>query len=121
MRIIEPGHIYLPATLDGVVEAPLVFVKRVGGGYPGNEPPAHPGTNLQECWRAEIDRLKYLNRQIPCDENLLCQMHLRLAIVLLESRAARRHNRPVPGFVEEVETMPVCPHCLHIGCPGGGK
>lgn len=119
MKIIEPGHHYELANIDGWVKNEIIYVKREGGGYPGNVG-AHPGTNLQEGWRAEIDRLKYLNKQIPCLENITATMALRFAIMALESRAAERHNRPTPKFTDEVELMPVCPHCLHIGCPGQG-
>jgi hypothetical protein len=116
MRVVDPGHHYELHNLDGNGTTPLVFVKREGGGYPGNVG-HHEGTNLQDVWRACIDRLKYLNRQIPDHANELAIMHMRCALMELEIRAANRHNRPVPEFIVDVETMPFCPHCGHIGCP----
>src|SRR5258707_13345918 len=56
--------------LDGVCMQTLQFVKREGEGYPGNIG-HHEGTTMQEVLRVLIDRAKYINGQIPCDETLL--------------------------------------------------
>lgn len=61
MKVIDPGHVYELAHLDGQHVERLVFVKREGDGYPGNFG-HHEGTNLQEVLRALIDRVEYLNR-----------------------------------------------------------
>lgn len=65
MKVIDPGHKYELSTLDGD-DSPVVltFVKRVGANYPGNES-AYAGTTLQETLRACLDRLAYLDRQLP--------------------------------------------------------
>lgn len=123
MNVVDPGHAYLLNVLDGDKAQPLVFVKRQGPAYPGNEN-SYPGTNLQEVLRACIDRVKYVDSQLPCDENKLVLGHLRHCIRLLEVRAAMRHGRDVDMFdyrnrtMSTVETMPTCPECGHIGCAG---
>jgi len=63
MKVLDPGHKYELAVLDGDLPVILTYTKRIGDKYPGNEPPAYSGTTLQEEWRAQIDRLRYLNNQ----------------------------------------------------------
>lgn len=115
MKVIDPGHKYTLAHLDGEGLETLIFVKREGPGFPGNVG-HHPGTNIQEVLRVLIDRVKYLDGQIPHMTNQLVLAHLRNAIQWLESRAAQRHNRPQPTFTVEPETMPTCTRCGHIEC-----
>lgn len=136
MNVIDPGHVYdldwldgKPRTsVEGHVIAPenrLVFVKREGDGYPGNVG-HHPGTNLQDVLRALIDRVSYLNRQIPHVNNVWILVNLRRSVWLLEQRAAERHGRkfdvPVPSIVDtpdvKIEALPICSGCGHIGCEG---
>jgi hypothetical protein len=117
VRVIDPGHQYGLAHLDDNLEEVLTFVKREGPKYPGNEG-SHPGTNLQECWRAEIARLKYLDAQQPCQENYDCINWLRHCILRLQQRAARIHQRDLPVFWGWIENQPFCSLCGHIGCLG---
>lgn len=120
MKILDAGHTYELDQLDGhgYTREVLNFVKRAGPGYPGNSNP-HPGTNIQEVLRALIDRVKYLNHQIPCQENDMLIANLRHSIYLLEVRAARRHGRdPLFTSWHEIERLPTCVKCGHIGCDG---
>lgn len=119
MKVVDPGHLYELATLDG--DSPplfLTFVKRKGEGYPGNVG-SHPGTTTQEVLRALIERTEYVDNQIPDHANVALLDCLRDAIWHLEERAARRHGRPFnvvsqPG----IENLPTCGKCHHIGCEG---
>lgn len=118
MWVIDPGHSYRLYSLDGDQSIELTFVKREGPGYPGNVG-AHPGTNLQEVLRACIDRLEYLHAQIPDTRTIGAGTCLRLAMSLLEHRAADRHGRPDPsiqGF--SVVSDDFCTTCGHVGCDG---
>ena len=123
MIVIDPGHTYKLLVLDGTNEELLTFVKREGGGYPGNVG-HYSGTNLQEVFRAAIDRTKYLDNQISHPVNKEIIHHLRSCIRLLEHRAAERHGRDTDLFtynsraMEQVESMPACDQCGHIGCEG---
>ena len=92
MRVIDPGHEYMLECLDGNDYVHLKFVKREGDGYPGNVG-SHSGTNIQEVLRALIDRVKYLDNQIPCENNKWILSHLRKSLQELEDRAALRHGR----------------------------
>lgn len=118
MRVIDPGHIYALPHLDGPGEEILTYVKREGPGYPGNIG-HHPGTNLQEVMRSEIHRIQYLNNQIKHPGNDEIIWNVRRNIAILENRAAGRHERPRVNFLTEIELMPVCPECGHIGCSAG--
>jgi len=116
MRVLDPGHQYALTHLDGNLEELLTFVKRKGEGYPGNVG-SHPGTNIQEVLRALIDRMKYLDGQIPHWRNKFILDHLRTSLENLEYRAAERHRRILfltPG--KAIEDHPVCGLCGHIGC-----
>lgn len=121
MKEIDPGHYYQLHILDG--PAPLlepngclIFVKREGEKYPGNVG-HYPGTLLQECWRAEIARLKYLNQQEWHETNDEAIEALRSCIYGLEKRAAERHGTQLVikdprNF--EIENLPICLTCGHI-------
>lgn len=120
MKVLDPGHFYELTALDAKASERceyLLFVKRVGEGYPGNEGP-HPGTTTQEVLRALIERTKYVDNQIHDFANVDVLSSLREAIWHLEERAARRHNRTLDVPVEGIEDLPVCEKCNHIGCEG---
>lgn len=117
MKVLDPGHVYLLDTLDGEALVSLRFVKREGPGYPGNFG-HYPGTNIQEVLRALIDRMKYLNEQIPDKRNESVMVYLRNALFTLELRAAERHGRGIENFTFPLEEMPACTKCGHIGCQG---
>lgn len=121
MKVLDPGHFYECAQLDnGPFDLPnfLRFVKRIGGDYPGNTN-HYAGTTLQEVLRACIDRVKYLNQQLPDHRNEMVLINLRRAIYALEIRAAERHHRIFPLVkLHEIELALTCPKCLHIGCEG---
>lgn len=117
---VEPGHEYLLDSYDGEQENRLVFMKREGEGYPFNVG-HHAGTNCQEVLRALIARVKYLDSQISSPYNHKVLMALRTSLLCFEQRAANRHGRTFPDyhvFHVEVELLPTCPGCGHIGCEG---
>lgn len=123
MRVVDPGHLYALAKLDNRksrVPTYLRFVKREGDKYPGNVG-HYAGTNIQEVLRAVIDRVKYLDNQVPSERNQTVLTHLRLSIAELELRAAERHGRVLdlpPDGVNHIEMFPTCQKCGHIGCEG---
>lgn len=124
MEVLDPGHKYHLRSLDLPEQAErgfemLTFVKREGPGYPGNVG-HHSGTTTQEVLRALIERIKYVDGQIPDRANPAVLSRLRAAMWFLEERAARRHGRPFPWPVnyEGIEDLPTCPKCNHIGCEG---
>lgn len=118
MKVIDPGHKYELDSYDGGESVRLTFVKREGEGYPFNAG-HYSGTNCQEVIRALIDRVKYLQSQIHCDENIFVIDYLRRALWQFEIRAAQRHGRRLPDFyLNEIESQPTCAGCGHIGCDG---
>lgn len=123
MKVLDPGHEYLLRVLDcpetDKERLPLVFVKREGPGYPGNEG-HHSGTTTQEVLRALIDRNKYVDNQIPDLHTQRAINFMRRALLELEFRAAERHGRKNTfASPYEIEEAPVCEKCGHIGCLGG--
>ena len=124
MRILDPGHLYELQTLDEPEICPepynrqLRFVKREGPNYPGNSG-TYPGTIIQEVLRCCIDRLKYVNSQIPHPMNWLCIQTLRSVIFMLEWRAAERHGRTLTFEADGIERWLPCATCGHIGCNAG--
>lgn len=122
MKVIDPGHHYHLIALDGSPGGfeTLQFVKREGKDYPGNEG-SMPGTTTQEVLRALIDRMEYVNDQIPCPENFNVLRKLRESIYQLELRAAKRHGRTLyisDSELSKIEMLPTCVKCNHIGCEG---
>lgn len=124
MRILDPGHRYWLDMLD--IEGDqrqgtemLTFVKRQGPRYPGNLS-CYPGTNCQEVLRALIDRVKHLDSQVADPHNQPILHHLREALWLFESRAAKRYGREFPPLdaFDAIEDEPTCPACAHIRCNG---
>ncbi len=122
MNVVDPGHGYDLATIDGLEDGfqRLTFVKRDDPPekYPGNEG-HYPGVIIQEVLRALIDRVQYLDAQIPCIENQILVDHLRKGFFALEYRAHMRHGAWLPdrnALTEPIETYPACPTCGHIFC-----
>jgi len=126
MRVLDPGHRYLLDTLDAFdgpeYNAPvdLTFVKRdyPPDKYPGNEG-HYPGVIMQEVIRALIDRLEYVNNQIPCAETEAVLALMQTSLLLLEQRANRTHGRTLD--VPELWSMshlPTCKGCGHTQCTG---
>lgn len=119
MDVIDPGHDYLLATLDGEAGKmfELRFVKRIGDNYPGNCGQPYCGTTLQEVLRALIDRARYLNRQIPCAEAEAGIGLLEAALVLFEIRAKRVKGKTLDAMkVADVIGGAICPTCAHVMC-----
>jgi hypothetical protein len=107
MKTLDAGHKYELEHLDGANKEILTFVKREGKGFPGNIG-HYEGTNLQEVFRACIDRLKYLDNQIHDSCNIECINHLRQSIYALELRAARRHGKSLfLDNISNIEDLPV--------------
>jgi hypothetical protein len=117
MRVLDPGHEYEIDNIDGEGKQRIVFVKREGEGYPGNVG-HHEGTNIQELYRVIIDRLKYLNEQIPSDYTMDAMIDTHKAMYSMELRAAKRHGRPITFDTISVSYLPACKKCGHVGCEG---
>lgn len=92
LRILDRGHIYVLEALDGEFNQVLQFVKREGPNYPGNVG-HHPGTTTQAVLRCLIERIQYVNNQIPDYRNDKAIELLREVILLFEQRAAERHGK----------------------------
>lgn len=100
MRVIYPGHCYSLDHLDGEGTSVLQFVQR----QPLHE--AKEGVTNQEVLRAVIDRVKYLDKEVPWFGNAAILSHLRLAIALHESRALLRHVEKHDLAIEDVALGP---------------
>lgn len=99
MRIIDPGHKYEVNYLDGNDNIDTItFVKR---GHPGKN---HPGTTNQELLRVLIDRIKFLNTEIPWRGNEEILFYLRKALILHECRALERKIEKRQLFPEMIIT-----------------
>ena len=117
MKVLDPGHRYELAHLDGKRKQTLTFVKRKGAMYPGNKS-AHEGTNVQEVLRACVDRLLYVNGQIPSEHTHLARLNIEGAIFELEQRAAERHGRSMGFSIDEAVHGKTCGKCGHVQCKG---
>lgn len=120
MEVVDPGHVYSLKHFDTkqaktVPFNILTFVKREGDKYPGNVG-HHPGTTTQEVLRVLIDRIKYVDNQLPCKENERVLYYLRLSLTYLERRASRIRGKTIYPVVDGVENISICDTCGHILC-----
>lgn len=130
MRVVDPGHWYHLDDLDRVdgwaeSSSELRFVKRTGDAYPGNVGTGYNGTTSQEVLRVLIDRTKYVDKQQHDQANSHAIGLMRGALQAFEDRAARKrdewdHYAKIRSEAEvsgvEIEDMPTCDTCGHIGC-----
>lgn len=123
MKTVEPGHTYVLDCLHtdpnqpSVFQTTLAFVKRLGDKYPGNQPPAREGPNMQEVLRALIDRTKYLDQQEPSNRNSDVIDHLRAALINLELRHAEKKGWSTWRLMlSNIELVPACRTCGHLFC-----
>lgn len=104
MQVIEPGHVYKLAWLDGSTmdldahgDDVLVFVNR-------EDDRRHPGTQTQEVLRALIDRTQHCDACLRWEGNDLIIKHLRMALVLHEARALERKTEKGIIIPEHIAT-----------------
>lgn len=117
MRVVDPGHLYELDMLNGSTKQILCFDKRVGDEYLGNYGLPYPGTNCQEVLRALIDRMTYLNGQVPCAETEAAISLAQTMLLLFEMRAARRKGRGLElRSIEALRDSMTCRVCGHIAC-----
>lgn len=83
MKALNKGNVYSLNNSDGGSKQIVSFVNR-------NEGQENQGTNNQEVLRMLINRVKFLDSQINWTGNAEILKHLRLALVLHESRHLER-------------------------------
>lgn len=111
MRVIRPGHVYELDNVDGDDKQHIYFVtRRDENGELLPEGLRSEGILTQELLRVAIDRTFYLYAEAPCDEDTEIIEHLRAALTLYETRAARRHIERL----SMIERVVPCPDCGHI-------
>lgn len=128
MKVLDRGHKYELLSLDddkqvgnfsGRFAQILTFVKRCDLArperFPGNTN-AYPGTTVQSVLRALLERMRYLQRQIWSLENVFVIFCLRVALWLMEFRAARRHNKWYLKSLAFAEKSEMCAECGHTIC-----
>ena len=118
-KVIDPGHKYELLTLDGKLRQTLTFVKRHDPKhperFPGNKN-SYPGTVIQSVVRCLINRIDYLQNQIPHKNNPAIRNYLMKILWLLEDRAAERHGYDFDYRIGDMDKMPMCKHCGHVVC-----
>lgn len=118
MKILDVGHKYELLSLDGKKKQTLQFVKRKGLNFPGNTS-AYPGTTTQDVIHCLLNRMRYVNNQIPCIENEVVIANLQQCLLMLELRAAKRHGIELEvKSLNCLEMKELCPKCGHIECHG---
>lgn len=119
MTTLDPGHKYLLPSLDGIAPQTLTFVKRCDirnpHRFPGNTN-SYPGTTIQNVLRALLKRLRYLQRQVWCVENVIIIYAIRVSLWLMEFRASRRHGKLYLHSLPFAEKAQMCPLCFHTDC-----
>ena len=88
MEVIDEGHKYQLSHVESDDYETVTFIKRSGKQIKHDN--EYSGTNSQECIRMLIDRTKYLNDQLYCEESEDIIYYLRQALFIYEARAYRR-------------------------------
>lgn len=120
MEVLDRGHDYLLASLDGREPIRLTFVKRNDppDKYPGNDS-AYGGTQIQEVLRALIERCHYLEGQVPCMQTEAVLVAFERSLWILEQRHTERHGDPDAMDIypiKDIDLRGVCQGCGHIEC-----
>jgi len=121
VKVLDPGHRYALAHLDGEGKSTLTFVKRVGDKYPGNSS-AYEGVTTQEVLRALIERQRYVDGQRPDVANQRVIRNLLEALAELEIRAANARgdsnafDQLATMDLDAVLALPTCTTCGHVLC-----
>lgn len=84
MNVIDPGHEYQVNSIGDEPDQIISFLKRVNGEL------IHDGTTNEEIIKVLIDRMNYLQNQVPCVENEIAITGLTIALNSLESRTTKR-------------------------------
>lgn len=94
MKVLREGHSYSLDIVYGNNEKGLVqldFMQKENGQLIGS------GTTNEEVLAMLIDRLEYLQRRLPCDENEGALVNLKMALDTLEYRTELRVEQGVEG------------------------
>lgn len=97
MEVIKAGHEYYLNNLDGNRSETLDFVNRGHG-------EDREGTSNQEVLRVLIDRVNFLEAEVHWEGNKQILLHLRMALVLHESRHLERAVEKLKIKPELIET-----------------
>ena len=95
MIIITPGHKYLLDNFEDSGTQIISFVHKETDGKKLQT--VVQGTTNEEVLLMLINRLNYLQGQLPCRENALAITKLEEALMWLEKRTANRLDRGVEG------------------------
>jgi len=106
MVVKQEGQKYLVKNLD-ITDKTFQAINFVNRRHGCNS----SGTNNQELLRVLIDRVKFLDREVPWDGNKKIIHHLRQALVLHESRHLERLSE-----LEKIE-----PEHISVGSDGHFK
>ena len=89
MKCVEKGHVYrLDNFQTGRVQE-VIFMKRVDGEV------ARDGTTNEEVLTMLIERIRYLDTEMPCRENQIALVRLEEALLWLNRRTELRISQGV--------------------------
>ena len=92
MKILKPGHSYRLASADE--SGPSQDIDFVRGPAEARE---SMGTTNEEVLCMLIDRMKFLNSEVPCEESEIVIHNLESALLALHVRTMNRKSRGVEG------------------------
>lgn len=91
MRCVEAGHIYVLENVDNTMGQKITFMKKEDGRV------VHDGTTNEEVLKMLIERIKCLDRKLPCRENYIALTKLEEALMWLDKRTQLRTEMGVEG------------------------
>ena len=93
MKVIKPGHLYELDSLEHTVQQRLQFIeKELDVAVDNKLITVNDGTTNEEVLEMLIDRMKHLNKKMPCKESHQAITKLEEALLWIESRTSKRIN-----------------------------
>lgn len=96
----DPGHSYALANMEKGTQ-PLVFIRKKVTTGSTTLVTANDGTTNEAVLAMLIDRLEWLNAQMPSDHNEEALTHIEAALECLHARTDDRKKRGVEGTSAE--------------------
>jgi len=102
MKVLREGYTYRLDSMEGTNPQFLQFIEKLPGHDSMKKSPSdqqfttvRDGTTNEEVLAVLIDRLKYLQEKLPCDENILVIENLETALYILNERTRKRQAQQV--------------------------
>jgi len=98
MKVLTPGHRYQLANFENSIKHQILqFIQKEVQVPDGTLETISDGTTNEEVLEMLLDRMEFLNKKMPCQENTMVIVKLEACLFLLNKRTKEREKRGVEG------------------------